>query len=125
MTETDFDWQKNVPGQGLIADCDLWVEDIAATKLSADEAEVKATMGLNAKVLKKSEIDIITGCTAVETDEAEENRPSLVIYFTEDGDTLWDVAKKYGTTVEKIQSANGIETDRFSSGKKILIPRAC
>ena len=125
VTETDFDWQKNVPGQGLIADCDLWVEDIAATKLSADEAEVKATMGLNAKVLKKSEIDIITGCTAVETDEAEENRPSLVIYFTEDGDTLWDVAKKYGTTVEKIQSANGIETDRFSSGKKILIPRAC
>lgn len=131
VTETDFDWQKSVPGQGLSAECDLWIEDAAAAKISPDQAEVKATLGLNVKVLRNCDVNIITDCEEVETDGAEDERPSLVIYFAEDGDTLWDIAKKYGTTVEKIKSANGIETTggpesgRFTGGKKILIPRAC
>lgn len=125
VTETDFDWQKNAPGEGLSADCDLWVEDATASKISGEEAEVKATLGLTAKVLKNRDLEIITDCATVETDEADDERPSLVIYFTEEGDTLWNIAKKYGTTVDKIKAANGIDTDGFAGGKKILIPRAC
>ncbi len=131
VTESDFNWQKSVSGEGLTAECDLWVEDAAADKINADRAEVKATLGLNAKVLKNRDIDIIDGCEAEDSEEPEQERPSLVIYFTEDGDTLWDVAKKYGTTIEKIQSANSMEadgnaeSDMLSGGKKLLIPRAC
>ena len=125
VTETDFDWQNNMAGEDLVADCDLWVEDIAATKQNEESAEVKATLGLCVKVLKQQNMNILTNCDLTETEEAAAEKPSLVIYFAEDGDTLWDVAKRYGTTVEKIKTANGIEDDAFVKGKKVLIPRAC
>lgn len=125
VTETEFDRQKPVAGEGLTAECDLWVEDVTAARRSAEEAEVKATMGVCAKVLRPHEIDLITECEIVEEEGESAPRPGLIIYFTEKGDTLWNVAKKYGTTVEKIKSANGMEGDSLSAGKKILIPRAC
>lgn len=130
VTETDFEWKKSVFGQGLSAECDLWVEDATAAKLSADEAEVKGILGINVKVLKSADVDIITNCEAIESETEETERPALVIYFTEDGDTLWSIAKKYRTTVDKIKAANDMEAacepeEGFAIGKKILIPRAC
>ena len=38
------------------------------------------------------------------------------------GDTLWGIARKNGTTVEKIKSANGLSSDKLKLGLKLKIP---
>lgn len=38
-------------------------------------------------------------------------------------DTLWGLARKYGTSVEKIKSANGLKSDVIRNGKTLVIPR--
>ena len=123
VTESEFDRQKPVSGENLSAECDLWIEDVTAGKRSGEEAEVTATMGFCLNVLKPCTINLITECELEEGEAAR--RPALTIYFTQQGDTLWNIAKKYGTTVEKIKAANNMEGDDLSIGEKILIPRAC
>ncbi len=51
-----------------------------------------------------------------------EKYPSITVYLVKQGDTLWELAKKYNTTVKDIQELNGLElADPLHSGQKILI----
>ncbi len=47
---------------------------------------------------------------------------SLIIYYADAGENLWNIAKSYGTTVEKIRSENEIDIDVLDSDRAILIP---
>ena len=38
------------------------------------------------------------------------------------GDSLWGLARKYGTTVEAIQSSNGLSTTGIRTGQTLTIP---
>lgn len=56
--------------------------------------------------------------------EREEQDYSLVIYIVKKGDSLWNIAKRYGSTVEDIVRTNGIEDpNMILPGQKLFIPR--
>ncbi len=38
------------------------------------------------------------------------------------GDSLWGLARKYGTTIESIQAANGLTTTNIRTGQTLTIP---
>nr|WP_300777163.1 LysM peptidoglycan-binding domain-containing protein [uncultured Acetatifactor sp.] len=38
------------------------------------------------------------------------------------GDSLWQIARRYGTTVEAIKSLNGLKSDLLSIGQVLRIP---
>ena len=45
------------------------------------------------------------------------------MYIVKKDDTLWKIAKRYGSTVEDIARANGIEDEnKIFVGQKIFIP---
>ena len=47
---------------------------------------------------------------------------TTVEYSVERGDTLWYLARRYGTTVRKIQAVNHLVTTRLKPGQQIVIP---
>jgi spore morphogenesis protein SipL/LysM domain-containing protein len=52
------------------------------------------------------------------------NKPSITIYIVQKGDMLWDVAKRYNTTIEEILDANNLESDYVMEvGDKIIIEK--
>ena len=51
------------------------------------------------------------------------HKPSIVLRITEEGESLWDVAKRYGTTVSDIIKANNLENEQPRGGTLLLIPR--
>jgi len=56
--------------------------------------------------------------------EREAQDYSLIIYMVKKGDTLWKIAKKYGSTVDDIVRTNGIEDEnKINVGQKLFIPR--
>ena len=58
------------------------------------------------------------------TGEKEQEDYSVIMYIVKKGDTLWEIAKKYNTTIDEIVRVNGIEDpDVINVGQKIFIPR--
>lgn len=48
----------------------------------------------------------------------------MIIYFAKPGDTLWKIAKGFGSTVEEIARINGIEmVDKLNVAQQLFIPR--
>lgn len=59
-----------------------------------------------------------------ENGEREEQDYSIVIYVVKIGDTLWNIAKEFGSTVDGIARVNGIENrDLIMPGQKLYIPK--
>ena len=56
--------------------------------------------------------------------EREEQDYNIVMYIVKKGDTLWEIAKKFGSTVDEIARTNGVEdVNMIMPGQKIYIPR--
>lgn len=56
--------------------------------------------------------------------EREEQDYSIIVYIVKPGDSLWKIAKRFGTTVDDIARVNGIEDkNKILSGTKLYIPR--
>lgn len=90
--------------------------------LEANTIAIKATISVSAKlsyeVSKEFISDIIEG-----DGEPKEKKASITIYVVGKGDTLWDLAKRYNTTVENLVKINGIENpDMIMVGDKLIIP---
>ena len=47
---------------------------------------------------------------------------NLMIYYASDGEKIWDIARKYYTSVNAIKSENDIEEDVIQTDGMILIP---
>lgn len=54
-------------------------------------------------------------------EKKQQKRPAVIVRRTRSGETLWDIAKASGTTVEKIRRANHMDTETTEAGV-LLIP---
>lgn len=98
------------------------LEQLSTTMIDSEEIEVKATINLNALVLKRIETDIITDVLEEPLDmEKVQELPGIVGYMVRSGDTLWDIAKQYYTTVGDIMETNELASDEISPGDKLII----
>lgn len=71
---------------------------------------------------RNSAIPVINNITMQEEENLEDY--SVVIYVVRSGDTLWKIAKRFGSTVDDIVRVNGMERpDKINVGEKIYIPR--
>lgn len=67
-------------------------------------------------------IPVINDIVVEEQEDLEDY--SVIIYVAKQGDTLWKIAKRFGSTVDDIVRVNGIERpDKLNVGEKIYIPR--
>lgn len=97
--------------------------DLIATP-AASGVEVRFTLNFPYINLQDTHAVVVKD-VAVEA-AAEEDKlpqPSIVLRVMEDGERLWDVAKRYRTTVGDILRANGLEVEQAAAGTLLLIPR--
>lgn len=94
----------------------------------------KAVSNVNGNVEANANLEFIIDVENVDkivlideiTDEdvANDSLNSMYVYIIKKGDTLWDIAKKYKTTVDKIANTNNItDENKLDIGQKILIVR--
>lgn len=121
VTESEVSWEKMIGCESLI-EAEMWLEDVSAES-NGNNAQILANIGLFMKALKSHNVEILTDCSPKDESDMT-GYPSLVVYFAKDGDTIWNVAKKYRTKCEKIMSANGLEKETIEQGRRILIPKA-
>lgn len=54
---------------------------------------------------------------------ATRRAPAVQRHRVRSGDTLWDLARKYGTTVKRIRQTNNLASSALKPGQQIVIPK--
>ena len=81
-------------------------------------ADLRFDVGLH----ENRNIDIIDEVSESELEDPQDY--SVVIYIVKKGDTLWQIAKRFKSTVDDIVRVNGLQNpDRILEGEKLYIPR--
>lgn len=84
--------------------------------------DVKVDLMFNVSLSKSIQINVIDDI--IEDENRSMCTCSLVVYYVKDGDTLWKIAKRFGSTVEEIARINGIENEnKLNVGQQLFIPR--
>ena len=79
-------------------------------------------MNIQTDMNRIANVDLINDVE--EEKEREEQDYSIVIYIVKKGDTLWNIAKEFGSTVDDIVRTNGIEDpNQIQIGQKLYIPK--
>ncbi len=96
--------------------------DIGASP-TADGVEVRFQINFPYLSLMGARAEVVRDITLVAEGEENLRKPSIVLRVIEEGEQLWDVAKRYGTTMGDIIKANDLENEQPGGGTLLLIPR--
>ncbi|MCX7883838.1 MAG: DUF3794 domain-containing protein [Caloramator sp.] len=108
----------------MMPEVNVDIQHIAFEKVSPREVDVKIIVESNVKVFHRISLDFVKSVVECEIPENIKNMPSIVIYVVQNNDTLWKIAKKYGTTIEDIVKINDLDNpDVIIPGMKLLVPK--
>lgn len=89
-----------------------------------DNGEIKcdAEIGISYAALDKETVRAASVCNVIK--DVPKKRPSpstIVICYPAEGDDLWSIAKRYGTTEDAVREANALSSDKLT-GEALIIP---
>ena len=114
-----LDIKGTKPDMNVIAKVQL--ESIDGT-IEANTIAIRATLSVSVNVLynvnKEWIVDVVQN-----KEEKKEKKSSVTIYVVNKGDTLWELAKKFNTTMDELIRVNDMENpDSINIGQRIIIP---
>ena len=122
--EIPFTERINLPSakEGMRADVSSTLTHVSYTMVSREEVECRFNLLLTIFVIAEKSIPYLADAKI--TDETPSNRPSVIISFAGEGDTLWSIAKNYNIPMDDLLAANDIKEDTpVIGGMQFLIPR--
>ena len=110
---------------GILGNCKIETNtEVNSQEFINQLGTVNSNLDLNfeTNTYRTTSIPVINDIVVEEQDDLEDY--SVIIYVAKQGDTLWKIAKRFGSTVDDIVRVNGIERpDKLNVGEKIYIPR--
>lgn len=113
---------------GIHKDCFCRVqaetEQLTVSMLDSTELDVKAIVVCKAILFEQKSEEIVTDILVSELDMNKLGElPGIVIYIAKEGDSLWDVGKRYYVPISQIKETNDMTTEEIHPGEKLLIVR--
>ena len=97
------------------------LEQLSASMVDSEEVEIKCGISLNLFAVLVYHQNCILDVEEKELDlKRLQEKPGIVCYIVQPGDSLWDIAKTYYTTPERICSMNHI-TEDIRAGQKLIL----
>lgn len=125
-TTVPFEVSRELPGMdGMqLEQCSVSVQIPQQSVTIKDSAQLEWRGSLDIKLLvynTKNE-DILTDLKLAPINaDVLEKLPGFAIYYAKQGDSLWQIGKKYYVGVDRIREMNNLTTDELKPGDKLLI----
>lgn len=114
----DFEIEINGNIENILLD----IENSNFTILPDSTIDSRIDIIAKNKEIEKQTISLINN---IVENEKETNEYSLIIYYVQEDDDMWKIAKKFQTTIENINRINNIKsTETIENGRRLYIPRA-
>lgn len=91
---------------------------------SGDTLDARVEITISAAVFSVSTVNVITDITVDSERPKKPSEAALTVYFADKGEKVWDIARHYNTTADKIISENNLEGMLVTEKCRLLIPRA-
>ncbi len=121
-SEFSHTFHVNGADEHTICEAKIYTEHISYTISGSDSLDTRIVLGLNVRSFRSETISQITDISVSEPDDTK-RRPCIIMYFVQSGDTLWNIAKRYRTTVEALKECNNLTDDTLQIGQEIRICR--
>lgn len=92
-------------------------------RITGGGIETKVELRLRAEVSQRINFKAISDVTADETKPVpRDDAASLCLYFADAGESLWNIAREYRTSIASVRSENGLSGDFVENRGMLLIP---
>ena len=101
------------------------VNHISFNILSTSETELRISVVFKGSTIKLCEFSNICDITQPDNPfiESDGDKPAILLYVVQPGDSLWKIAKKYNAPLELLKEINQLKNpDLIYPGQKLLIP---
>lgn len=107
-------------------DIQVSMDQLTGSMLDGEEIECKGTINITVMTFEKAKTTMIVGAEEQTFDMEEfEKMPGIVGYYVKEGDTLWNIAKQYHTTVDSMRQMNELANDEIGVGDRLIIVKDC
>ena len=99
------------------------LEQLSAAMADGNEIEIRATVGLELLAVAREPVFIIEKIEEKPLDMKKlQAMPGILVYMVKPGDELWDIARKYHTSIQEIRTINALkENQEPSPGTPLLV----
>lgn len=110
-TDSDYEFSHsfNMPCicENAVCEAKVVCDHLSYTLSGERVVELRLITALSVKCMSADKTELVDSIE--ESDEPLDALPEVILYFVQPGDTLWNIAKHFRTSPEKIASDNGIE----------------
>lgn len=121
-------FSHKMEAEGIAEECRFQLhpqlEQLSASMIDSEEVEIKCGISLNLFAVRIHHQNCILDVEERELDlKRLQEKPGIVCYIVQPGDSLWNIAKTYYTTPERIRSMNHI-TEEVKTGQKLILVKS-
>lgn len=105
------------------ADIDVTACDCSYTIVSSDKISVKAELKISGSIFPSYSCEAITDVSFDDSvKKIRDGDYALKLYYGVEGEDIWEIAKRYSTSVRAIMEENELESELLSDNGMLLIP---
>ncbi|MCL2618632.1 MAG: DUF3794 domain-containing protein [Defluviitaleaceae bacterium] len=118
-----IDTKGSTPGMAIVMD--LSNDHVGFNMLSTSEVELRFLLSFGIQVVDERQCNMITDIGFADIEPARlGSMASMVLYVVQRGDSLWDIAKRYNTSIDGLIKLNELENPKgLEQGQKLLLLR--
>ena len=119
-------FQYFLEADGIMDNCiypiNACVDQVTVAIIDNQEVDVKCVLYFRSNVYKQWQEKIVEQIIVSEPDmEKMAALPGIAVYMVREGESLWDIGKRYYVPVSAIKQTNALQNDEVKAGDKILI----
>lgn len=122
--EAEFEYLRNIDGNAetLSCNCKICITGYGCSISADGSVDFKAELNICSAIFNNYEEKVLTALSASENGIKKNKKSSLTIYFCSGKESLWDIARRYNTTVEDIMEENELSADYPENKTMLMIP---
>ena len=121
--EYEYRHEMGLVPKGMRCEPEITAVAASYTIGGSDNIEARVELNVRADVFEVTKLPVVTDVRVREdAPKSKDDRAALVIYYADDGERIWDIARRYNTSVDEVTQLNSLTGDELSSAKMLLIP---
>lgn len=119
-----FEKIKNIDGgcKDLICNSDGVVSAVGYVLTDSNKIDLRVEIRLRVSLSRRNSAELLTEISCDKSKPKERKYSALTIYFCDENESVWNIARKYNTTVEAIKLENDIKESQIMNKAMLLIP---